>query len=223
MAFCVHAAEKLVHECGAIGSETPSRPRQHPLRNGTQFNQIFPICGILRAVSGSPERGFRRIVEFCPDPAGKMKRASDADCSDGVELVRVIDDLLGKCLRRIIPAVTVARHGMADRCDQGFILTAETPEQSGGFVSSLLCMADSSAGIQLFRTCDVVQERRKTDRQILEVRMRFPGKDFLGVVQDAQRVRKVMTAGRIAEDPLRFRADCRIKLFFFRRCHKIMK
>ena len=223
MALPVHAAEKFVHERGTIGSETPSRFRQHPLRNGTQFDQIFPVGGVFRAVSGSPERGLRRIVEFCADAAGKMKGASDADGSDGVELVRVIDDLLYKRLRSVVSPVTVARHGMADRCDQGFILTAETPEQSGGFVSSLLCMADSSAGIQLFRTCDVVQERRKTDRQILEVRMRFPGKDFLGVVQDAQRVRKVMTAGRIAEDPLRFRADRRKKLFFFRCCHKIMK
>ena len=223
MALPVHAAEKFVHERGTIGSETPSRFRQHPLRNGTQFDQIFPVGGVFRAVSGSPERGLRRIVEFCADAAGKMKGASDADGSDGVELVRVIDDLLYKRLRSVVSPVTVARHGTADRCDQGFILTAETPEQGGSFVPSLLCMADFPSGVQFFRARNVMQERRKTDRKRFEVRMCLSGKDLLGVVQDAQCMGEIVAAGRVAENALRFRADRRKKLFFFRCCHKIMK
>ena len=92
MTLLVHAAEKLVHERGAVGRETPSCCSQHPLRNRTQLDQIFPVGGVLLAVGGSAERGLRRIVKFRTDAAGKVKRASNADRPDGIQLVGIVDN-----------------------------------------------------------------------------------------------------------------------------------
>ena len=154
-----------MHERRALFRGRTPRRRQHPLRNMTQLDQILPVSGILASIFTPGQSLLRRIVQPRPDPAGKMKRSSHTDRSDGIQLVRIINQPVGQRLRLILAAVTVTAHRIGDLPDQSLIRTAAATEKIRRFPEPSLRMANPAARPQLLRTRHIVQQRRKRHRK----------------------------------------------------------
>ena len=135
------------------------------------------------------------------NPARKMKRTTDSRRSDGIQLVRIINQTVNQSLRPILAAVTVTAHRIGDFSDQRFIHTAGAAEKIRRFPVTRLRVTDSAAGLQFFRTRHIMQQCRKRHcekRSFIRWIQLLPGK-HPGIPQHPFRVIEIMTSRRTAQ------------------------
>lgn len=134
--------EEFVHEFRAFRCRVPSGSRQHPFRNVAELDKIFAVGGIFASIRFTRD-GFRGgIVKSGADPAGEMESASDTDRSDGIELVRIIENFVDERFRLIFSAIAVTFNGVCDELNQRFVVASAFAQKADRFSVSGLRMTD---------------------------------------------------------------------------------
>lgn len=184
----------------ALPGQAPAGGRQHGGREMAKLDEVFSPGRVLGRVFLCRQGFLGGIVDAGADAACEMEGAADADGTEAVELVGVIDDLCLQCLRGgavVAAAVAVGGDGMDDGLDEGLVMALQLFLQDpAGQDRSLLGVASIglSPGADLLAAGDVMEQGGAFDYR--QVGNAFAGGDLPGVADDPEGMVPVV-AGRI--------------------------